>query len=90
MIECNWVTRKLRLILVGQNRIEENTSVWLLGQGHPVHSAVTFWSFWIPTGWTVPFTHGANEVREYELHDNMNMQFSASGKTVGSYKFAGI
>jgi len=27
MIECNWVTQNLRLILVGQNRIEENTSV---------------------------------------------------------------
>ena len=90
MIECNWVTQNLRLILLGQNRIGENTSVWLLRQGRPVHSAVIFWNCWIPTGWTVPLRHGASEVHEYELHDNMNMQFSALDKTASNYKFAGI
>ena len=90
MIECNCVTQNLRLILLGQNRIEENMSVWLLGQGHPVHSAVIFWSCWIPTEWTAPLTHGASEVHEYELHGNMNMQFSALDKAVSNCNLAGI
>jgi hypothetical protein len=82
MIECNWVTQNWRFILLVQNGIEENTSVWLRGQGHPVHSAVIFWSCWIPTGWSVTLTHGASDIREYELHDNMNTQFSALDKAV--------
>lgn len=87
MIECNWVTQNLRLILVGQNRIEENTSVDCLVKATQFiqlqHSEV---SGYLPGGQF----HSHSEVREYELHDNMNMQFSALDKTVSNYKFAGI
>ena len=74
MIECNWVAQNLRLILLGQGRIEENTSVWLLGQGQPVHSAAEVAGY-LPGG-QFHHTHGASEFREYELRDSKNLQYS--------------